>query len=59
MRKEPFKPARCSDGLEKEIKVGLKTMVKRKKSEKKKKKETGKSRRGREESNKAEIMNEK
>ncbi len=34
MRKEPFKPARRDDGLEKEIKVGLKTMLKRKKSEK-------------------------
>lgn len=31
MRKEPFKPARCSGGLEKEIKLGLKTMVKEKK----------------------------
>lgn len=40
MRKEPSKPARRGDGLEKEIKVGLKTMLKRKKSEKK----TGKSR---------------
>lgn len=35
MRKEPFKQARCSDRLEERIKVGLKTMLKRKKSDKK------------------------
>lgn len=59
MRKEPFKPARCRSGLEKEIKVGLKTMVKRKKSGKKR--EEGEDRKNREgeKSKEGEIMNEK
>lgn len=38
--RESFKPAHCSDGLEEEIKLGLKTMLKWKKSDK----NTGKSR---------------
>lgn len=54
MRKEPFKPARCSDGLEEEIKVGLKTMLKSKKPDK-----TGKSRNTHEKSKEGYLLNEK
>lgn len=50
MRNEPFKPVRCSDGLEEEIKVGLKTMLKSQKSD-----QTGKSRNTHEKS----TLNEK
>lgn len=56
MRKEPFKQARCSDGLEERIKVGLKTMLKRTKSDKK----MGNPRtHKREKSNKDNILNKK